>query len=141
MARQNLGDRPVGAPLIYLQDDSVPDRQLPVFFTLLLEPASERCLVRLPRVGADVPYSARPLEHDAFLARQLLPSWRIESHQGSSSARLDLMSVSSVIFTSLSNIAPTILRASSSVVAKARNSVSRCPLATGSPRPQRTNRR
>src|SRR5450759_5838895 len=94
MARQNLCDRPVGASLINLQYDPVTDRELPVFFTLLLESASERRFVRLPRVGADVPHSARPLEHDAFLARQLLPSCRIESHQGSSSARLALMSVS-----------------------------------------------
>src|SRR6202521_2332401 len=141
MARQNLGDRPVDAPLIDLQDDPVTDRELPVFLTLLFESASQRRLVCLPRVGADVPYSARPFEHDAFLARQLLPSLRIESHQGNSSLRLALMRPSSFIFTSLSGIAPTILRASSSVVAKARNSVSRCPLATGSPCPQRTNSR
>src|SRR6267154_2506129 len=141
MSRKNVANRPVLAALIDLEYHSVTDRELSVLFALLLESSAKRGLVRLSRVGADVPYSARALEHDAFLARQLLPSWRIESHQGSSSARLALMRVSSVTFTSFSNIAPTILRASSSVDAKARKSVSRCPLATGSPRPQRTNSR
>ena len=92
MARENLGDRPVDASLIDLENDPVTDRQLSVLLALLLEPASQRRLVRLPRVGADVPYPARALEHDAFLARQLLPSWRIESHQGSSSARFAVIS-------------------------------------------------
>src|SRR6266849_1514611 len=141
MPGKNLGDRPVHTALIDLQNDPITDRQLPVFLTLLLESASKRRLVRLSRVGADVPYSARPFEHDALLARQLLPSLRIESHQGSSSLRFALMRPSSFNFTSLSDSAPTILRASSSVAAKARNSVSRCPLATGSPWAQRTNSR
>jgi hypothetical protein len=48
--------------------------------------------VRFTRVGTDVPHASRTFEYDAFLARQLLPSWRIASHQGSSSARLVLIS-------------------------------------------------
>src|ERR1700680_3486372 len=107
MSRENLGDRPVLAALVYLEHHSITHRELSVLLALLFESSAKRGLVHLSRIGADVPYAARALEHDAFLARQLLPSWRIESHQGSSSARLALMSVSSVTFTSFSNIAPT----------------------------------
>src|SRR6267142_2859956 len=138
MSRQDFRDRPVDAALIDLQNDAITARQLPFLLALLLESASKRRLMRLSGVGTDVPYSARSVEHDPFLARQLLPSLRIESHHGSSSLRLALIRSSSFNFTSLSDSAPTILRASSSVAAKARKSVSRCPLATGSPWPQRT---
>src|SRR5438552_4464261 len=121
------------AALIDLEYHPVTNRQLFGFFTLLLEPAAQRCFVRLSSLSANVPESSRSLQHDAFLTRQLLPSWRIASHQGSDSARLALMSSSSFVFTSLRRSAPTIFRASSSVAARARNSVSKCPLATGSP--------
>src|ERR1700693_2264624 len=141
MARQNLGDRPVGAPVIYLEYAAVADGELPAFSTLLLESASQRRFVGLPGLGTNVPHSSRTLQHHAFLARQLLPSSRIASHQGRSAARLALISPSRRDFTSFRSIAPTILRASSSVAAKARKSFSRCPLATGSPSRQRTNSR
>src|SRR5258706_12115301 len=139
MPRQDFRNRPVHAALIDLENDAITDRQLPFLLTLLLESASKRRFMRLSGVGADVPYSACSFEHDTFRARQLLPSLRIESHHGSSSLRLALIRPSSFNFTSLSDSAPTILRASSSVAAKARKSVSRCPVATGSPWPQRPN--
>src|SRR5437870_13493031 len=121
------------AALIDLEHHSVTDGQFLRFFTLLFEPAAQRRFVRLTRLSANVPESSRSLQHDAFLTRQLLPSWRIPSHHGSDSGRLALMSSSSFVFTSLRRSAPTIFRASSSVAAKARNSVSKWPLATGSP--------
>src|SRR5438105_2184179 len=133
VSRQNISDGPVLAALIYLQNYPVTHRQFFRFLSFLLQPTAQRRFVRLTRLGADVPYSASSFQHDTFFARQLLPSLRITSHHGRSSERFAPMSESSLDFTSLRRIAPTMSRASDSVVAKARNSVSRCPLATGSP--------
>src|SRR2546423_12979859 len=141
MPRQNLGDRPVSATLIDFQDDPVAYCELLRFFTFLLQSSAQRRLVRLSGFGAYMPDPTRPLQHDASFARQLLPSLRISSHQGRSPARFALISPSSLVFTSLRRISPTTARASNSLAANARNSVSRCPLATGSPWPQRTNKR
>ena len=92
MPRENLRDRPVLTSLVYLENHAITDGEFSVLLTLLLEPSAKRGFVRLPRVGADMPYPACPLEHDALLARQLVPSWRIESHQGSSFARFSVIS-------------------------------------------------
>ena len=92
MPRQNLGDRPLFAALVRLQDDAVTNSQLLALLALLLEPSAQRRFVCLSRFRADMPDAAGALQHDAFLPDQELPSWRIASHQGSGSARLDVIS-------------------------------------------------
>src|SRR3954466_15922931 len=115
MAWKYLRDRPLRAALVYLEDDSIPDCELLVFFPFLFEPSAKGCLVCVTRFRAHMPDSASSLEYDSFRSAQELPSWRIASHHGSASALLALMSASSLSFTSFNRRAPTSFLASSSV--------------------------
>ena len=92
MPGQDLSDGPLLAALIRLQDNAVTDRQLLALLALLFESSAQRRFVYLSRFRADMPDAAGSFQHDAFLSDQELPSWRIASHQGRSSARLDMIS-------------------------------------------------
>src|SRR2546423_1619442 len=141
LPRRDLADRPMTNVRIRLDNDAVADRELLQLVGFFLEASTQRSLDRLTRSRANVPDSACTFQDDAFDLRQLLPSRRIASHQVVSLDLAPRMSASSVAFASLSFISPMLRRTSSSFAPKARNSVSRCPVATGSPPPQRTKRR